>query len=709
MKAIGYQPSVGLKVGSTPARQSAGPAIAYGDGSGYDAMAKGFGNVLSLVEKEREEDMVADVTAAKNEYDRRISDLLYNEENGLMNRKLVNARGIGKMFEEEEKKIREEVLPMLPKYEKAHLAFANLADKDAQRNFNNVRNYSLEQKRAYRDVTLTNSINFKMENAQHYYKDPSAVKEQLDAIYTDIRANCESEYGAEWCKMKYDEYEAKAVASVVETAYSNGDNDAVRSLLNVFGDRVPPSTLNRWRKGLVESDKDEAMLTTAEQIAKEAEYDITKIDAILSKYDTIEVEEGGSFYKAKEYKDSMQGVRYLYGGNDKNGIDCSAYTQQLAKHMDVEIPRTADAQCHWAEENGRYRANDGSYQPQAGDLVFITGTDSRFKPSDNWEESQNPDNMMAYRGVTHVGMIDENGNITQAGSSKGVGSVPMSAFDGKILGYGTLGSTKKKIPLTAQEKQEQRNKVIAICNQKKAIENERIRQRVESADDAMWELYQAGVTDPRQFNAVVQRYADDPEVHRQAKRIMAGYIGGSGSGGGKMSRDDEAIIKDNIDTGRYIDEGSLRDALNKLDLSPAEIRDLVSYYRKSRDNNVGWDSMKKEFQRDISKNEGLWRGAKAAAEDFIQDYIEKNNRQPSYAQIKDALYKATVKPENSMFANNSDYADFEKMGISPATMRAMSISNARPNRDGTVTVTYPDGSVAKMNKDEFNARVSRNS
>lgn len=695
MKAIGYQPNVGLKVGSTPARQSAGPAIAYGDGSGYDAMARGFGTVLSLVEKEREEDMVADVTAAKNEYDRRISDLLYNEENGLMHKKLANARGIGKTFEEEEQKIRADILPMLPKYEKAHIAFANLADKDSQRNFNTVRNYSLEQKKAYRDVNLTNSINFKMENAQHYYKDPSAVKEQLDAIYTDIRANCENEYGAEWCKSKFDETEAKVVASVVETAYSNGDNDAVRSLINVFGDRVPPSTLNRWRKGLVESDKDEAMLTTAEQIAKEANYDITKIDAILANHDTIEIEEGGNYYKAKEYKDSMQGVRYKWGGNDENGIDCSAYTQQLAHHMGVEIPRVADAQCKWAEENGRFRANDGSYKPQAGDLVFIVNTD--------------PKNKTAYKNVTHVGMVDENGNITQAGSSKGVGSVPMSAFAGKIIGYGTLGVTKKKIPLTAKEKQEQRNGVIAICNQKKAIENERIRQRVDSADDAMWELHQSGVTDRGQFEAVARRYADDPEVYRQVKRRMAGYIGGSGSGGGKMSRDDEAIIKDNIDTGRYIDEGSLRDALNKLDLSPAEIRDLVSYYRKSRDNNVGWDSMKKEFQRDISKNEGLWRGAKAAAEDFIQDYIEKNNRQPSYAQIKDTLYKATVKPENSMFANNSDYADFEKMGISPATMRAMSISNARPNRDGTVTVTYPDGSVAKMNKDEFNARVGRNS
>lgn len=699
MKAMGYQPNVGLKVGSTPARQSAGPAIAYGDGSGYDAMARGFGTVLSLVEKEREEDMVADVTAAKNEYDRRISDLLYNEENGLMHKKLANARGIGKTFEEEEKKIRADILPMLPKYEKAHIAFANLADKDSQRNFNTVRNYSLEQKKAYRDVNLTNSINFKMENAQHYYKDPSAVKEQLEAIYTDIRANCENEYGAEWCKSKFDETEAKVVASVVETAYSNGDNDAVRSLINVFGDRVPPSTLNRWRKGLVESDKDDEILTTAEQILQNIGGDITKLDAEIAKYDTVELDSGGAYYQMKPYFAEMAGTKYLYGGNGKNGIDCSALTQQAYARAGEQIPRVAAEQMRYMEQKGRFVANDGKYTPQAGDLVFIVNT--------------NPKEKNAYKGVTHVGIMTENGTIMQAGSSNGVGEVPMSAFQGKILGFGKASSVQR-VPRSAREKQELKNKVLALHAQDERIENERIRQRVESADDAMWELYQSGVTDPRQFEAVARRYADDPEVHRQVKRIMAGYIGGgrgggSGSGGSKMSRDDEAIIKDNIDTGRYIDEGSLRDALNKLDLSPAEMRDLVSYYRKSRDNNVGWDSMKKEFQRDISKNEGLWRGAKAAAEDFIQDYIEKNNRQPSYAQIKDALYKATVKPENSMFANNSYYADFEKMGISPATMRAMSISNARPNGDGTVTVTYPDGSVAKMNKDEFNARVSRNS
>lgn len=707
MEAIGYQPSVGLKVGSTPAVRSAGPAIAYGDGSGYDAMARGFGAVLSLVEKEREEDMVADVTAAKNEYDRRISDLLYNEENGLMHKKLANARGIGKTFEEEEKKIRADILPMLPKYEKAHIAFANLADKDSQRNFNTVRNYSLEQKKAYRDVNLTNSINFKMENAQHYYKDPSAVKEQLDAIYTDIRANCENEYGAEWCRAKYEEYEAKTVSSAVETAIASDDRDAARELISVFGDRVPPNVLNRYRKGIMDADKDDEMLTTAEQIYKNIGGDMTKLDAELAKYDTAEIATGGTYYKMKETYEEYKGTPYDWGGTTKNGIDCSSFTQKAYANAGEQIPRTSETQLHYMEQKGRFVPNDGKYTPQAGDIVFITNTNAKFKPTDDWAASQDPDKNLAYKGVTHVGIVSENGTILQAGSSKGVSEVPMSAFAGKIMGYGKAAGVQR-VPRSAREKQELRNKVFALDAQNKRIENERIQNRVNSAEDAMWELYQAGVTDPRQFEAIAKRYADDPETYRKVKRIAANYIGRV-SGGGKMSRDDEAIIKDNIDTGRYIDEGSLRDALNKLDLSPAEIRDLVSYYRKSRDNNVGWDSMKKEFQRDISKNEGLWRGAKAAAEDFIQDYIEKNNRQPSYAQIKDALYKATVKPENSMFANNSDYADFEKMGISPATMRAMSISNARPNRDGTVTVTYPDGSVAKMNKDEFNARVSRNS
>lgn len=715
MKAIGYQPSVGLNVGSTPARQASGDTNVYGNGSGYTALGRGLGIVQATIEKEREEDMVADVTAAKNEYDKRVSELLYNEENGLMNRKLGNARGIGEEYEKEEMKIRQEVMSeMLPKYEKAHIAFANLADKDNTRNFSNVRNYSLEQKKAYRDVNFTNAINFQMENAQHYYKDPTAVQEVLDNIELMNRSNYVTEMGEEWCRSKYDEYEAKLVSATIETAIANGDNDAARNLLSVFGDKVPPAVLNKYRKGLLESDKDDAMLTAAEQAAQKAGYDITQVDAILDDYTTIEVAEGGTYYKMEEAYDDMKGTPYLWGGTSKNGIDCSAFTQKAAAAGGVNIPRTADAQLHWAEENGLFAPNDGKYTPQAGDLVFITGTDAKFKPTNSWKESQDPNKNLAYKGVTHVAFVSKNGTLYQAGSSKGVSEVPMSAFQGKIMGYGKIGTIKKSIPMSATEKDAFRNKVLAICRQKESIENERIQNRINSAEDALWELAEAGVTDPRQYEAVQKRYSNDPEVYRQVKKLVAGYVrsissgsGGTGGTAGGLSKDDMAVFKDNIDTGAYEDENDLREAIDFLGASPAESRDLLQYYRKAQKDAFDWASLKKDFQREFGKNEGYWLGAKAAAEDFIQDYVSKNGRKPSYGQIYEALANAAAKPKSSWWTSDSSLADYERMGISNATMRAMGISNARENGDGTVSVIYPNGTVEKMDKGEFEKRAKR--
>lgn len=712
MKAIGYQPTVGLGVGQTPARQASGNSLVFGTGSGYDALGKGVGAVLSVYEKEREDDMVADITAAKNEYDKRIGDLLYNEDSGLMHRKLDNARGIGREYEAEEEKIRQDIMQnMLPKYEKAHLGFTNMVNPVAERNFNNVRDYSLKQKEAYRDVNYANAVNFKIDNAQHYYNDPIAVSAQLDEIKKLTWANYVSEYGDEWCSAKFDEMEAKVVASTIETAFANGDTDSVKNLLNTFGDRVSPSLLNRYRKSLLDTEKNDYLLTEAERIAKENGYDDAKTDAAIEAIGSYEIDEGGNFYKTSDFVNATMGTPYKWGGTGEGGYDCSGYTQALAAKMGYDIPRTADAQCHWAEEHGKFMPNDGRYQPKAGDLVFITGTDSRFAPSDNWQESQDPDKGLAYRGVTHIGMVNENGDILQAGSSNGVSVVPFSAFDGQILGYGQLSSVVRKVSMSATERAELKQRARTANARHRQDEARRENDIKMSLDNAMFELYEQGVTDPAQYMAIAKRYASEPNIYKSAVLLAENYanysVRNSSGGSGSISKDGMAIIKDAIDTGAFLDEGMLTDALDAEGVSPADRRSLVQYYRKAQEDSYEWASLKKDFQREFGKNEGYWLGAKAAAQNFIQEYVEKNGRKPSYSQIQEALGKAAAKPKISLFASVSGLAGYEQMGISNATMRAMGISDATENRDGTVTVTYPNGGTERVDEDDFLSQVGR--
>lgn len=136
--------------------------------------------------------------------------------------------------------------------------------------------------------------------------------------------------------------------------------------------------------------------------------------------------------KIKRLRDSLYGMPYELGADGTNATDCGLFTKSIANAGGYDIgDRSADGQLRHAEENGTF-FNGGT--PKAGSLVFIKGTSDRWTPTDDWNTVQaNPSNY-AYKGVTHVGFVDENGNILQAGSS-GVKAVPMSAFDGQIFGY----------------------------------------------------------------------------------------------------------------------------------------------------------------------------------------------------------------------------------------------------------------------------------
>ena len=74
----------------------------------------------------------------------------------------------------------------------------------------------------------------------------------------------------------------------------------------------------------------------------------------------------------------MEIVKYLntpyqYGGNNKNGIDCSAFTQNVfQKAIRFNLPRTASQQYN----NGVKISNLNSLQ--FGDLVFFNTTKDRF-------------------------------------------------------------------------------------------------------------------------------------------------------------------------------------------------------------------------------------------------------------------------------------------------------------------------------------------
>ena len=87
------------------------------------------------------------------------------------------------------------------------------------------------------------------------------------------------------------------------------------------------------------------------------------------------------------------GTRYIFGGSSKKGIDCSAFTRQLAKDvLSMDLPRKAQEQF---SKCARVEKND----LKPGDLVFF-------------ETYQ--------RGISHVGYYLGDNKFIHAASHKGV-------------------------------------------------------------------------------------------------------------------------------------------------------------------------------------------------------------------------------------------------------------------------------------------------
>jgi len=119
--------------------------------------------------------------------------------------------------------------------------------------------------------------------------------------------------------------------------------------------------------------------------------------AILVKYAVlldVPVEEITAM-RPLEFIESWYGTRYLYGGNDRAGIDCSAFSKEFISALyNFTIPRTSSEQ---------YKQTQRVPKPdlQEGDLVFFYTRGRR-------------------NGVSHVGIYLRNGRFVHASTSQGV-------------------------------------------------------------------------------------------------------------------------------------------------------------------------------------------------------------------------------------------------------------------------------------------------
>ena len=106
------------------------------------------------------------------------------------------------------------------------------------------------------------------------------------------------------------------------------------------------------------------------------------------------------------------GVRYLFGGNDTRGIDCSGFVVAVFRALGISLPRTAQTQ---------WNATERIATPEVGDLVFFERTYS------------SPDR------ITHVGIVVAPGwMISAAEPVVGRQSFAGGFWASHFVGYGRI-------------------------------------------------------------------------------------------------------------------------------------------------------------------------------------------------------------------------------------------------------------------------------
>ena len=602
MKLATYNPSVRTTTSGNVR------VVAPGDGGAAQALANigrmqgqsltGMANTIQHVGEQID---AVNVQAASNEYTKRLNNLLYNQDNGLMNTQMQGADGITAKFEEEERKIRQEVGSQFKFLSpKGAMTFNRMTDNSASQRFEMVRRHQTQQYQAYQNQTYDNAFLMNMQTAADNYVSPEIVEQNMAEALATTRMRYAGQ-GEEVLKAQ----ERKAVGGiaqqVINRAYAQGDLDSAETYIEKYGRYMNPQTLTGYAKNVYASRMSTMQEVTAKSLF--AQFG----DNMEAAYNYINSAEFGGNGNA----DSS--VAWFKNMSDKGegwGVNTCTKGVNAALMAGGYKPINTWAPTAWDEEKAAGRTFTDRSKLRNGDIVY-------------WDSAGDND-------ASHVGIYDaKTGMVYQSGTS---GFRPISLDAYKLIGFSH--------PRGKAATPEDRKKLFAAYRQELALnkqfEAQAEKQALESADNEFFQMYKNGVVDPETLRmSVVQKAGDDPKLFRKLTTLANSYArvaaGASGSGsssgssgGGKsdplledkltgmlnngISRTAVLGFMDNPENGFSAkDKAKALDVLAKYDQGKGQfaydwdgIKDVVMAEYKQKDKNFAWGNVQQKLIYDIN-------------------------------------------------------------------------------------------------------------
>ena len=665
----------------------------FGDGGAAQALANigrmqgqsltGMANTIQHVGEQID---AVNVQAASNEYTKRLNELLYNQDNGLMNTQMQGADGITAKFEEEEKKIRQEVGKQYQFLSaKGSMVFNRMTDNSATQRYEMVRRHQTQQYNAYRDQTYNNALELNTQTAADNYAMPEVVDQNMAEAIASVRMRY-ADQGEEVVKAQ----ERKAVGGIAQQvigrAYANGDNDMAESYIERYGRYMPPEVVSGYAKNVYANKMAATQEVTAKSIFamfgdnEEAAYNYINSEAFGGNGN---VNNALTWYKNAEARGESLGENQCTVGLNK-ALVAGGY-----KPINTWAPTA------WNEVKDTSRAFKDRSKLRPGDIVY-------------WNTSSIPGE------ASHVGMYAGDGKVCQSGDS-GIRTIPLDAYT--VVGF-SRPEGKAATP-------EDRKKMFAAYQKEAALrkrfETQATQRAMEAGDEEFYDLFASGQTDPGVYRAAATRIAGgDPKLTKKLIRAANGWASAVGKAvGAKKNAPLDPSFKPTMV--RMMTEGGMtnqdiidymNDPKNAEKFTPKAVEATIQLLKQRIEgegpfkyNWTGIESMVMQGYKGPDKAY-KWKNTQGLLMYRINDFVVKNRRPPSDDEViamgQDLLTDGTT------FQTPGKYYGTNDTKINSDKMRQAGIYYWQKNANGMYDVVMlNDAGTAYVRRRLSNADIAK--
>lgn len=645
------------------------------DNSGQLAIARENADLARTfkvgIENLQEQIATADVMAANNEYNRRVTEL----ENKLMLNKENNALDNLAKLDEGRQKIMDDILrkgPQTLRYGAGNRAFVNSADRDYVGQRARMQRYQIGEAEKYQDTQLNVQLENNLKNVAADYSD-TAIMDNIMRGDMAVAARYYN-YGQKRITLEQNKYRAALAKTAVDSAFATGDNSSAQRILNDYRELFTPAEYNRYKNAIYEYGAQEYEYNLAEQLVTQYGDDEEAIEAALENGDylayapdvMLDLEPPGDTWIAK-------------AGTSLDGA------QQQTRSGFAELAA-------W-------------YKAQSGEPLLLTsGTDStdlhakgkrshgggwKVDVASDWlEVPENRRRFMQYAKSLGVATLDEYANPS-ANSTGGHLDLDFTDYNG--------GGRRK---LNFAERQRTMNSVRSMIKQRRAAEKERIDNFNDSMINTIYGWQQQGITRAQAEREVKRLAGANIKIGKSLLDAVDYFYGGGGKGLESWQID---AVNDMLAAGQFQNAEEYRQYLQMKGASAKQIYEANKTYQQWRKSEgefaYDWNSIKDEVCAGLKGDAAkiAWRDAQARGKLYIAEFTAKNKRQPTRYELVEYLREGNTKHYYGVWRDEDTIGFSNWVEISDNRLAASGIGSVEKIDSDLFDVHYLDGRREQMN------------